>query len=336
MGAFQKEAAEAKAAAEAKVRAEADAKAAAERAAAEMARALAEAMQLEKDASRGLDRKKVVYDNGESEGYGSQVPPYWKNKTGTNFVATNEVVRDALQKFMVDSSCSLPGCAATRQTRVLSVKRVENEPLWQTYQSMKKILKKNCAAHKQGILSLSAETKCQPAWCCNAKKDKGGRDFLKYITPSCIHPITEGKYSEMNADINEFYLFHGTSPEMAMVICNNGFNPAASSDHCLYGIGSYFAINSCKSHQYSSRKGDPSNLVMLVCRVAMGSPHPTTGTHAGQRRPPMNSATPNLPFDSIFARRLIANSRQQQHNEYVVFDCRQVYPEYIVQYTVSQ
>jgi hypothetical protein len=124
-----KAAAEAKAATEAKARAEANAKAAAEKAAAEMARELAEA-----------------------------------KLTGINFVDTNWLVRDALQRFMVESSCSLPCCAATRQTRVVSVKRVENEPLWQTYQSMKKILKKNCAAHKQGILSLSAETKCQPTW----------------------------------------------------------------------------------------------------------------------------------------------------------------------------
>ena len=60
---------------------------------------------------------------------GLQVPPYWKNKTGINFVATN-FVRDALQKFMVESSC----CPATKQTRVVSVERVENEYLWQMYQ----------------------------------------------------------------------------------------------------------------------------------------------------------------------------------------------------------
>ncbi len=76
----------------------------------------------------------------------------------------------------------------------------------------------------------------------------------------------------MSADINEFYLFHGTSLKKAMLICKNGFDPAAATLYCLYGVGSYFAINSCKSHQYSSKNGNCSNVVMLVCRVALGSP----------------------------------------------------------------
>ena len=100
--------------------------------------------------------------------------------------------------------------------------------------------------------------------------------------------------SEMSADINEFYLFHGTSLKKAMLICKNGFDPAAADSYCLYGAGSYFAINSCKSHQYSSakasQKGNTSNLVMLVCRVAM--PHCTAKSHKNERRPSEN-------YDSI-------------------------------------
>jgi hypothetical protein len=258
--------------------------------------------------------------------------------TGINFVDTNWLVRDALQRFMVESSCSLPCCAATRQTRVVSVKHVENKPLWQRYQSMKDILKKNCSAHADGILLLSTATNCQPAWCCTVKKDKGGRGLIRYILPSCIFPITDGTDSDMDmsADINEFYLFHGTSLETAMVICQNGFDPAAASSNCLYGFGCYFAINSCKSHQYSSAKANSSDLVMLICRVAMGSPYPTAMSHKTDPRPPMNWATPGRRYDSIFARHGIANGGQQHHNEYVVFNRDQVYPEYIVQYTVSQ
>ena len=357
---------------------------------------------------------------GENDGYGLQVPPYWKNKTGINFVATNNFVQDALQRFMVESSC----CPTiTNQTRVVSVERVENERLWREYQVRKDTIKKNCVEYAQlGILSLSTATNWQPAWCCNVKKDKycdnprlrchrsdfdmcikcakaetetkkkadveantaaeakagaeteekaaaekkaaGGRcGVLRYIIPSCIYPITDGGgaqhghgvnhdvstgdeqggggedeacccSSEMSTDINEFYMFHGTSLKKAMSICQNGFNPKVAARNCLYGKGSYFAINSCKSHQYSSQ--NPSNLVMLVCRVAMGSSYPTTGSHEGQKRPPMNRATPGRHYDSIFAQREIANGRQQKHNEYVVFDRDQVYPEYIVQYTVEK
>jgi hypothetical protein len=201
------------------------------------------------------------------------------------------------------------------------------------------------------VAKAAAEAKKKDA----AEKAAGGCGLLRYIIPSCMYTITDkegvqhgigvnhdvstadeqgggGKdeaccTSEMSADINEFYLFHGTSLQKAEVICKNGFDPAAASSYCLYGAGSYFAINSCKSHQYSSAKGKSSDLVMLVCRVAMGSPHCTAKSHKNERRPPEN-------YDSIFARHGIANGRQQHHNEYVVFDRHQVYPEYIVRYKV--
>ncbi len=83
--------------------AKAKAKAAAEKAAGEMTRALAEST-LQLEASKGLDTR-VVHYNGENDGCGLQVPPYWKNKTGINFVATNNFVQDSLQRFMVESSC---------------------------------------------------------------------------------------------------------------------------------------------------------------------------------------------------------------------------------------
>jgi hypothetical protein len=96
--------------------------------AAAMARALAEAT-LQLETSKRLDTR-VVHYIGENEGYG-QVPPYWKNKTGINFVATNNFVRDALQRFMRESSCSHMRCAATTQTiDVVSVERVESTCKW--------------------------------------------------------------------------------------------------------------------------------------------------------------------------------------------------------------
>jgi hypothetical protein len=233
-----------------------------------------------------------------------QVPPYWKNKTGIHFVATN-FVRDALQKFMVESSCCLGTCLASKQTRVVSVERVENESLWQMYQLRRDILKKNCAA--QRIRSLSAATNWQPAMPSKA---------------------------EMSTDLNEFYLFHGTSSKSAQIICEHGFDERVANLGGYYGAGSYFAINACKSHQYSNSFKDSSTFVMLVCRVVMGSPYCTTTLHHNQRRPPDNADTPGRPFDSIFAEKGIANGGQQHHNEYVVFNRDQVYPEYIVRFTV--
>jgi len=106
--------------------------------------------------------------------------------------------------------------------------------------------------------------------------------------------------AEMSTDINEFYLFHGTSSKSAHFICEHGFDERVADLNGLYGAGSYFAINACKSHQYSLKYKDSSTFVMLVCRVVMGSPYFTSTQHNGQRRPPDNAATPGRPFDSEY------------------------------------
>ena len=74
---------------------------------------------------------------------------------------------------------------------------------------------------------------------------------------------------------------------------------------------------------------------MLYCRVVMGEPYMTATHHSDERRPPDNPSTPGLPFDSIFAEKGVGNSGTQAQNEYIVFDNRQCYPEFIVWYTVG-
>jgi hypothetical protein len=252
------------------------------------------------DGKKELEKK----ERNASKVLQLRVPRYWKNKTGFHSVASS-FVRDCLQTFMLDSStCQRCPGAASRKTQVVSVERVENEYLWQMYQLRRDSLQKRLAAHT--IRKLSKSTKLQPAIAS----------------------------TEMSADVNEFYLFHGTSLDMAKVICEHGFDERMANLTGLYGAGSYFAINACKSHQYSAAKKESSNFVMLVCRVTMGSPYCTSGQHPHERRPPENVATPGRPFDSIFAEAGIAKGGQQAHNEYVVFDRCQVYPEYVVHYRV--
>jgi len=145
-----------------------------------------------------------------------------------------------------------------------------------------KFSKKTCAT--QSIRSLTPDTNWQPA------------------IPS---------KADLGTDINEFYLFHRTSSKSARFICEHGFDERVAALNDLYGAGSYFAVNSCKSHQYSDRYKDSPTWVMLVYRVVMGSPYSTSTLHNGQRRPPDNAATPGRPFDSIFAQHGIANGGQQ-------------------------
>ena len=77
-------------------------------------------------------------------------------------------VKAILKETEVSTEAGAAG-SASPGTRLVSVERVENEPLWQRYRSLKDNLKKNCAAHRSlkdnlkkncaahadGILSLS-------------------------------------------------------------------------------------------------------------------------------------------------------------------------------------
>ncbi len=137
----------------------------------------------------------------------------------------------------------------------------------------------------------------------------------------------------MSEDINEFYLFHGTSSEMAEVICKHGFDERMAQLTGLYGDGSYFAINLQEPPVFLSEREH-----FKLCDARLSLCNGITllhfhVTHKFERRPPDNGTTPGKPFDSIFAQHAIGRAGQQHHNEYVVFDLNQVYPEYIVRYT---
>ena len=244
----------------------------------------------------------------EREKY-SAVPAYWKNQTGFHCVRSS-FVQSALQQFIMDSSaaCRCDNASATKNAHVVSVERVENEFLWKMYQTRRLKLQKSPGLHTPSMSKLCSKTDCQPRIPSAEELDKG---------------------------INEFYLFHGTSSETAAIISEHGFDEHRAELNGLYGAGSYFACNACKSHQYAlAKKGTSADFVLLLCRVAMGVPFCTKKTHQRARLPPDNDDTPGQPYDSIFAGNGIANSGSQYHNEYVIFDRSQVYPEYIVRYRV--
>ncbi len=108
--------------------------------------------------------------------------------------------------------------------------------------------------------------------------------------------------------------------------------------HCggLYGAGSYFAAQSCKSHLYSSKNKEKSeHHVVLLCRVVMGWPCCSNHLFYGKRRPPDNSETPGKPFDSIFVKNGRTKNQKEPHHEYVVFSSAQVSVHYTIKYRLT-
>jgi hypothetical protein len=243
----------------------------------------------------------------------ARVPPYWKHTgEGLFHLERNSFIKATMQSWIRETvlqphshACSSTPASPLLKATVTKVMRVENEMLWRLYETRKAVLKSEYAKTKVKE-SLSHKTK-QPS------------------LPSV----------ELSADVNELFLFHGTSDETAMTIARHGFDERVASLGGLYGAGSYFADSSCKSHQYTRRSAAGEH-VLLLCRVTMGWPFATSTMHPNQRRPPENPAmgSGKRPFDSIFAESGKAKGGAQFHNEFVVFDRNQAYPEYVIYYNV--
>ena len=128
--------------------------------------------------------------------------------------------------------------------------------------------------------------------------------------------------------LNEQFLFHGTGRDTANIICDHGYDERVASLSGMFGAGIYFADQSCKAAQYAT-KGRDGVKVLLLNRVALGDPYYATGA-SKYRRPPERGGgfSPGLTFDAV-----VANSGgTQAHRELIVYDHRQVYPEYVVHF----
>lgn len=83
-----------------------------------------------------------------------------------------------------------------------------------------------------------------------------------------------------DGDVNEVWLFHGTTPENVQPICDDGLDEHFSPDSGLFGRGLYFTDVASKANQYVTpvRKnhGDfPTHgglFPMFVVRVCLGAP----------------------------------------------------------------
>lgn len=159
---------------------------------------------------------------------------------------------------------------------------------------------------------------------------------------------------ELNAAVNEQWLFHGTTRDAAKGIGENDFrlDLTGSNAGTLYGKGIYLAENATKSDEYgegpkgpageeaeigtesgrnSVSSGPPPEIVresyMLLCRSALGKVF-----YTDEQRPNadelVRKCTSNE-FDSVLGDRLKKNGT---FREIVVYNDDNVYPEYIIRY----
>jgi len=132
----------------------------------------------------------------------------------------------------------------------------------------------------------------------------------------------------LSESVQERMLFHGTTLETAQKIVLDGFDSRLSNTGGFYGMGTYFASQTCKSAQYGF------DGTIILARVALGDPHYTARVDQQLRRPP-TKAGHTICCDSVIARpgpMRGHHSGTQSHQEFVIFEQMQAYPEYVLRY----
>lgn len=132
----------------------------------------------------------------------------------------------------------------------------------------------------------------------------------------------------LEQDINEWYLFHGTSASAATNICSSDFKMrlAGSATGTLYGRGSYLAESITKADEYA--REEDGMFTVLLCRVLGGRV-----CYCDERTPDPEQLTKNCTegdYDCVLGdRKKVAGT----YREFIIFDNENVYPEYVLQYT---
>ncbi|KAL1520928.1 hypothetical protein AB1Y20_022488 [Prymnesium parvum] len=201
-----------------------------------------------------------------------------------------------------------------RAFKVVKVERIENYALWKAYWHKKRELVDHHYAHNVRVRKVNPATRLP--------------DFDK---DGLLDPA-----------LNECFLFHGTSAVMVPIIADSGYDERVATLKGGFGAGIYFADQGCKAKQYASK--DPANdglRVLLINRVLLGDPACVNDAMRRVRRPPERGGdfAPGVTFDSVMAKSfdivyghpiIGSEDSQVEHREVVIYDHRQVYPEFIV------
>mmetsp|Transcript_28538 Transcript_28538/g.66127 ORF Transcript_28538/g.66127 Transcript_28538/m.66127 type:complete len:659 (+) Transcript_28538:88-2064(+) len=187
--------------------------------------------------------------------------------------------------------------------------RVENSKLWREYVVRRQLLLDACEkVHSEhpDALHLYTDIKTVEAW--HSFPGQGGERLEK----GC----------------NEWYLFHGTSPEAAHHICESDFkiNFAGVNTGTLYGRGAYFAESITKADEYAKHDANLEYAVLL-CRVLGGHVLYTDDVQPDPEELVRGCSMGT--YDCVLGDR---EKCRGTYREFVVFDTEDVYPEYIVHY----
>merc|ERR1712232_1313547 len=118
----------------------------------------------------------------------------------------------------------------------------------------------------------------------------------------------------LDSEINEWYLFHGSSASAAKNICSNDYKMrlAGSATGTLYGRGAYLGESITKADEYAKKERD--SYTILLCRVLGGRVR-----YCDEREPNADALTRDCvegSFDCILGDRIKVSGT---YREFIVF-----------------
>lgn len=277
-----------------------------------------------------LDHRRLLLDEDDVEASddpderepelieGMTCPAYWSNQNLDQDFDTREVVPQRVKKKIQDLLDETFKNKATRDRQkgsrmpsklhLVKAQRIEDRRMFLDYEKAKRDIRQN------------RKSACTPA------QTLGNGAVRPVKTMSAVEGFFE---SRMDADINEFYIWHGTSPQGALGISENGFriSMAGSNAGTMFGQGAYFAECCSKSDEYAKDGDDLYDGIyaLLLCRVVCGEMFHVTRSDI----PAIEEAMRSGMYDSVLG------DREQSvgtYREFVVFREAQIYPEYVVLY----
>jgi len=243
-------------------------------------------------------------------------PLYWTN-TKTNFSAQRIDItptsKNNIQELL-NSTCFPQFIGIGKDShglkhkgfQVVKVERIENFMLWKNY------------THRRDMIALQ-NAQVPPV---NSK--------VQSVDPSWMNDL------ELFANVNEVFLFHGTSAKSIEHIAHQGLDDRIAKDGML-GSGIYFSENSSKSDEYITPDAH-HNCSVFLCRVLLGIPFVTMRNLEKIRRPPCRNGDFGIcghsRADSVLAecKRTSNNAGclLERYREFVVYDRSHCYPEFLI------
>lgn len=242
-------------------------------------------------------------------------PNYWQNQDLTvdfdgRYMGTDrtaEVVKQMLFHTFNTTRTRDRKTKMAKEFRLTRVQRIEDRNMWVRYQVAKERVKAN-----RGY--------CEPVH----RLSPGGQVKTK------LKDVIDHRLDE---SINEYYLWHGTTPAGANGISENGFDLSMAGTRAgtMFGDGAYLAECCSKSDEYAA-DGEGINqgvYAFVLCRAVCGKMYYTeTG---GYRSVPQihKACLEDKTCDSCLGDR---EKAVNTYREFIVFDSDLIYPEFVIMY----